>query len=91
MPAEIFVLTPCASSKSYEIRLKNKRINLEKAVVVLGESVVAKTSAMLIVLFENVAATIYLNNIMLKDADEKKAKECAKAIIEKLENGGALY
>jgi hypothetical protein len=76
---------------AYEVKLKNKKIDVERAAEALDEYVVAKTNVMVAVAIDGVAVTVYANSIMIKNVDERKAKEYANKIIKKLEDKGALY
>ncbi len=89
---EIFVIKPCITASAYEIKLKDRKIDLGKASAVLEQKidVIAKTPAMLVVAFGESAITIYKDSIMVKNMNEEKAKDCAMQIIQYCKDSGAL-
>ncbi|MEK6979240.1 MAG: hypothetical protein AABW86_03380 [Candidatus Micrarchaeota archaeon] len=88
--AKFYTVEPCASSNAYEIKLRDKKINLDH--VNIGETI-AKTPAVLVSKFENCSLSIYASGrIMIKGIGKEKANadSISEKIISELECSGAL-
>jgi len=88
--AKFYTVEPCVSSKAYEIKLRDKKINLDRANI--GE-IIAKTMVVLLVKFEGYALSIYASGrIMIKGIGKEKANadSISEKIVSALEKCGAL-
>lgn len=84
-----YVVEPCASSKAFEIKFKEKKIDLKKAEAV--GNVMASTPVVLVAKFEEAAISIYASGrIMMKGVGGSAARILAKKLVSLLENSGAL-
>lgn len=87
------VLESCTSSKTYEILVKNKRMDLKKATEILSAKAeeVAKTPRFALYKFEGHPVSLYESGkIIVKEIEKKEAEEIAKKLLGLLEKGGAL-
>lgn len=87
---KFYTVEPCASSNAYEIKLRDKKINLD--LVEIGETI-AKTPAVLVTRFANCSLSIYASGrIMIKGIGKEKGKadEVSEKIVFALEACGAI-
>lgn len=89
-----FVVEPCTTSNSFEIKLKNKKLNLSKAGEIFSGSIVASTPLFLLVKLDNRSISIYSSGRMMvkstKRLNSKSVNVLADEIVKKLEKAGAL-
>jgi ribonuclease HIII len=84
-----YVVEPCASSKAFEIKFKDKKLDLKKAELV--GNVLATTPAVLVAKFEDAAISIYASGrIMMKGVEGKKAEQLANKLVALLQQAGAI-
>ena len=93
---EFFVVEPCSSAGGFEIKLRDRKIDLEKAEKALerdGE-VVARTPVVLLARYEGCSLSVYASGRMMVKRkgrlSDKAANTMAEKIIASLEKGGAL-
>lgn len=91
--SDIFVIASCASAKAYEVKLKDKKIDLTKAEAALAGKfdIIAATSVMLLISIKGKSATVYASSILMKDVSEAEARKHAADIIALLKKHHALY
>lgn len=92
MSVDIFVLVPCATAQAFHLKLKDKKINLEKAICILEGKYefLAKTPGMIILSIDNKAVTLSIDSIRFRDIDLETCYAYANKIFEILYEGGAL-
>jgi hypothetical protein len=93
---DFFVLEPCNSAKGFEIKFKEKRIDLKKAMGALSKlgEVIVTTPVVLLAKIEDCSLSVYASGrIMMKSEnrlEKKKADLLANNIAKALEKEGAL-
>ena len=90
--SDLFIICQCASAKAYEVKLKDKKIDLIKAEAALKGKfdIIAATPVMMLFAINGKSTTIYTNNILIKDVSESIAKKHAEEIFKLLKKQGAL-
>lgn len=93
---EYFVVEPCTTANAFEIKLKNKKLDLEKcekALVDLGE-IVASMPVVLVVRIGEYSISVYASGRLMvkspKKLRSKAVKELANKIMSLLEKHGAI-
>ena len=93
---EYFVVEPCTTSNAFEIKLKEKKLDLKKcesAITIVGE-VVASMPVVMVAKVEDYSLSLYASGrIMVKSAKKLRAKhveEFAKKLMAVLEKAGAI-
>lgn len=93
--AEYFVVEPCATANAFEVRLKDRKLDLqkcEKALPKIGE-VVGSTPVLLLAKIGSYSLSLYASGRMMikgKKLDSKTAKKLAEKIFVALERSGAI-
>ena len=94
---EYYIVEPCKSSNGFEIKLKNKRFNIEKAASVLEQEGTMMGSAAVVVTgaFEGCSISIYESGRVLIKGLEKRlshadAERISKNLMKLLEKAGAI-
>jgi len=93
---DYFVVEPCTTANGFEIKLKGKKIDLEKAekaVSSLGEAL-ATSSVVMLASIKGYSVSVYASGRMMVKSEskmsEKEATKLAKEIISAFEKGGAI-
>jgi len=93
---DYYVVEPCTTANGFEIKLKEKRINLEKAeksMASLGD-VLASSPVVLLSRINNYSVSVYASGRMMvkseKKISEKDADKLAKKILTVFEKAGAI-
>ncbi|MDD5171837.1 MAG: hypothetical protein PHF60_02260 [Candidatus ainarchaeum sp.] len=93
--SDYYVVEPCTTAKGFEIKLKEKKIDLAKAegaLSSLGE-IVGKSSVVLLVKLNGLSLSVYASGRMMvkgKKASQKEADELASEICAALNKTGAI-
>lgn len=87
------LIDSCTSTNSFEVKLKDRKIDLGMAgpaLRTLGEEA-ASTTVVLLFKIRGHAVSIYASGRMLiKETDKKTAEGLAKELVSALEKGGAI-
>jgi len=90
---EYNIVDSCTSTNSYEVKFKNKKINLKKAQAALskiGESA-AETPVVLLFKIKGHAVSVYASGRMLiKNIEKTDAEALGKELVSALNSGGAV-
>ncbi len=86
---KFYIVEPCASSNAYEIKFRDKKIDLDKVAVGMT---LAKTPVILVSVFEKCSLTIYASGrIMIKGVKTRDAADkLADSIVTELQKTGAI-
>ncbi len=86
---KFYIVEPCASSNAYEIKFRDKKIDLDKVAVGMT---LAKTPVILVSVFEKCSLTIYASGrIMIKGLKTRDAADkLADSIVTELQKTGAI-
>ena len=94
--SEYYIVEPCTTAKGFEIKLKDKRIDLEKAEAALSATgeVVGKSNVVLLMKLDGgLSISVYASGRMMvkgKKAGQKEAERLASKIYAALMDSGAL-
>ncbi|NYZ73748.1 hypothetical protein H0O00_01260 [Candidatus Micrarchaeota archaeon] len=92
---DYYVVEPCTTAKGFEIKLKDKKIDLAKAegaLSTVGE-VVGKSGVVLLVKLKDLSLSVYASGRMMvkgKKASQKEADRLATEICGVLKGAGAI-
>jgi ribonuclease HIII len=92
---DYYVVEPCTTAKGFEIKLKNKTIDLAKAegaLSTIGE-IVGSSGVVLLVKMKGLSLSVYASGRMMvkgKKASQKEADELASEICAALKSTGAI-
>ena len=87
MSNDYFVIEPCTSSNAFEVKLKGKKFNLDRAanaILEAGGRVGAITPVFILVSFEGNSASIYSSGRMMIKCNERLKPKETEAIANRL-------
>ncbi|VVC04280.1 Uncharacterised protein [Candidatus Bilamarchaeum dharawalense] len=89
---DFFVVEPCSSSNGVEIKLKNKKIDLKKAELLLSS--LGNSPVVILAKFKDYSVSLYASGRIMvkgkKKINHKQGNGIAKELITILEKGNAL-
>lgn len=90
---EYYIVDSCTSANAFEVKFKDKKLNLEiaqSALEKLGETA-AKTPVVLLFKIGEYAVSVYASGrILIKNIEKEDAEKLAKKLVNALEKSGAI-